>query len=48
MGSNFIDFDSIGDEKIKHRTNNNVELFHRLLNNKIETKHPKISFLLKN
>ena len=46
VGSNFIDFDSIGDEKIKHRTNNNVELFHRLLNNTIETKDPKVSFLI--
>lgn len=46
VDSNFIDFDSIWDEIIKHRNNNNVELFHWLLNNTIETKHLKISFLI--
>ena len=44
--SNFIDFDSIDDSKIKHRTNNQVELFHRNLNQIIENSHPKISYLL--
>ena len=44
--SNFIDFDSIDNSKIKHRTNNQVELFHRNLNQIIENSHPKISYLL--
>ena len=45
MLSNFIDFDSKGDLKIKHRTNIQIELFHSLLNKAIESNHPKISFL---
>ena len=44
--SNFEDFNTIGDNKIKFRTNNNIELFHRNLNNLIENLHPKISYLL--
>ena len=44
--SNFIDFESIGDENIKHRTNNQAEIFHRLINQTIEFSHPKISFLV--
>ena len=44
VGSNFINFDSIEDEKIKHITNNQVELFHCLLNNTKDTKYPKISY----
>lgn len=44
--SNFINLDSIGDVKIKHRTNNQIELFNRLLNEMIETKLPKISYLI--
>ena len=41
--SNFVDFNSIGDNKIKFRTSNHVELFHRNLNNLIENTLPKIS-----
>ena len=44
--SEFIDFDSIDDYKLKHRTNNQVELFHRNLNQIIENSLPKISYLL--
>ena len=44
--SNFIEFDSINDNKIKYRTNNQIELFHRSLNQLIENSHPKISYLL--
>ena len=44
--SNFVNFDSIEDSKIKYRTNNHVELFHRALNNLIENPHPKIAYLL--
>ena len=39
-------FDSIDDYQLKHRTNNQVELFHRNLNQIIENSHPKISYLL--
>ena len=34
------------DNKIKYRTNNQIELFHRSLNQLIENSHPKISYLL--
>ena len=44
--SDFIDFDSIDDYKVKHRINNQVELFQRNLNQIIENSHPKISYLL--
>ena len=44
--SNFINFNSLDDSKIKYRTNNQVELFHRSLNQLIENGHPKISYLL--
>lgn len=43
--SNFIDFDSIEDETIKYRINNQAEIFHRLINQTIEFSHSKISFL---
>ena len=43
--SNFANFVLIEDKKIKYRTNNYVELFHRALNNLIET-HQKIAYLL--
>ena len=36
----------IRDENIKHRTNNQAEIFHRLINQTIEFNHPKISFLV--
>ena len=45
LNLNFIDFYIIGDEKIKNRTNNKIELFHRALNQTIES-HPKISFFV--
>ena len=44
--SNFIEFDSINDNTIKYRTNNQIELFHRALNQLIENSQPKISYLL--
>ena len=44
--SNFIEFESINDSRIKYRTNNQIELFHRSLNQLIENSHPKISYLL--
>ena len=44
--SNFINFNSLDDSKIKYRTNNQVELFHRSLNQLIENSHQKISYLL--
>ena len=46
LNFNFINFDSIGDEKIKNRTNNKIEVFHRTLNQTIEISHPKISFFV--
>ena len=44
--SNFIEFESINDSRIKYRTNNQIELFHRPLNQLIENSHPKISYLI--
>ena len=44
--SNFIEFDTIDDNKIKYRTNNQIELFHRTLNQLIENRYPKVSYLL--
>ena len=46
LNSNFINFDSIWDWKIKNRTNNKIELFHRTLNQTIEISYPKISFFV--
>ena len=40
--SNFLDFDLLEDYKIKYRTNNQMELFHKSLNQIIENSHPKI------
>ena len=38
--SNFIEFESINDSRIKYRTNNQIELFHRSLNQLIDSSHP--------
>lgn len=41
-----VDYYDLNNNKYKNRTNNNLENFHYILNNKLECFHPKISYII--
>ena len=43
---NFLDFERCDQADILERTDNICELFHKILNDKIDIRHPKISYLI--
>ena len=43
---NFLDFERCEQAEILERTDNICELFHKNLNDKIDIRHPKISYLI--